>query len=54
MSTTFIALEWFTRILYFLQPWLLVLAMVGTLIMGVVTAGVSRIFEGLPVLFRPI
>jgi len=34
--------------------WATVLAMVGTLIMGVVTAGVSRMFEGIPVLFRPI
>ena len=34
--------------------WATVLAMVGTLIVGVMTAGVSRVFEGLPVLFRAI
>lgn len=34
--------------------WATVIALVGTLIMGVLTAGVSRIFEGIPVLFRPI
>ncbi len=34
--------------------WAAVLAMIGTLIMGVLTAGVSRIFEGIPAIFRPI
>ena len=34
--------------------WSTMLAIVGTLLMGILTAGTSRVFEGIPVMFRPL